>query len=193
MALIEAALLANVHEDPSETGGKQKLQLRPIAVTSTNVFVKAHLEDLEGEILARQWTGYPGTDQPDRLSVELALETLIQAVAPVFVARPVTEDDRLFLADAWDGDTPWFAEVPLLTLAGAAGSPALLRAIVARLDSKDVEVQRLAVVALVAITGWDLRKDGDGNARPLADIVADYRRACLRYDEPVHAPAPAAK
>jgi len=59
--------------------------------------------------------------------------------------------------------------------------------------AEDVEVQRLAVVALVAITGWDLRKDGDGNARPLADIVADYRRACLRYDEPVHAPAPAAK
>jgi hypothetical protein len=69
----------------------------------------------------------------------------------------------------------------------------LLRAIVARLDSKDVEVQRLAVAALVAITGWDLRKDGDGNARPLADIVADYRRACLRRDEPAYTPAPAAK
>lgn len=180
--LIEAALTSTIETQFRETGRK-RLRLRPIAVSSANLFEEMYLEDARGIALGRAWSGYPGTDQPDRIAVEFSLQILEHSVPQRFVVRPATSEDRELLAHAWNaGEIPWFAEAPMLILARSLGSPELLDKIVARLDSKDAEVQSLALEALAAITGWDARKASDGGVRPLDDVVADYKRECVRSE-----------
>ena len=183
LGLIQAALTATASASFPDTAGSEQLHLRPLSVSTSNVLEKMHLEDVRGIALDRTWTGYPGTDQPDRLAIDLALQYLDQWVPQKFVTRPATDEDRQLLVEAWEaGELPWFADAPLLALAGSFGSTALLDKIVARLESEHTDVQRLAVDALAAITGWDARKDKDGGVRRLSDVVADYQRECVRTD-----------
>src|ERR1019366_4199283 len=181
LARVDGALTAKVTTSVAEEEGDQRLHLRPITFTTGNAFERAHVEDASGRALDRAWFGYPGNDQPERLSIELALATLERSLPRKFVVRAPPEEDGRLPSAAWKAEgTPWFADDPLLSLAASLGSPELLDRIIARLGSKKTNVQALAVDALAAITGWDARKDASGNARPLPEVVADYRGECTR-------------
>ena len=63
-------------------------------------------------------------------------------------------------------------------MAVAAGSPRLIPLILPALSSDEQQSQELAVAALAASTGWDVRRDASGNQRPWLDVLGDYRRQC---------------
>jgi len=181
LELIQAALRATASAVFPKANNSEPLRLRPLSVTTSDVFERMRLEDARGISLDRAWAGYPGTDQPDRLAIDLALQHLEQLVPQRFAARPATDDDRQLLLEAWEsGELPWFADAPLLALAGSMGTPELLDKIMTRLGSSHSDVQRLAVDALASITGWDVRNDRDGGVRGLSEVVADYQRECVR-------------
>jgi hypothetical protein len=102
-------------------------------------------------------------------------------MAPAETPRGTVEAaDRELLLRVWKqaSKRPWYAEQALLTMATAAGSPALIEQIVPSLESDLPRTRELAVAALAAITGWDARLDSQGLPRALPEVVDEYRREC---------------
>ena len=94
--------------------------------------------------------------------------------------QAVDDRDRALLYAVWKQarERTWFAERALLQMASVAGSPPLIPLVVPALDSDEPKVQALAVAALASASGWDVRRDTNGNERPLPDVVRDYKREC---------------
>jgi len=180
---MRTALAARVttEQRPPEAGA---IELGPVGISSANISLEIELRDTLGAVSRRAWQGYEGSlDAANRVPVEYAWRALGKAAIESTAVQGPEPEDRALLSAAWlhgvgSFERPWYALRALLILAGRAGSPELIPAIVKQLDSEDTEVQRLAVDALAAITGRDVRHEASGGERTLGDLVADYRREC---------------
>lgn len=84
----------------------------------------------------------------------------------------------VIVASSWIDASRWpdWGRQKMLALAAALPSQHLIPVLLAQLD-RDPETATLAVNALAAASNEDLRRDSNGSTRPLADVVADYRKA----------------
>ena len=91
--------------------------------------------------------------------------------------------DGEILADAWKrySGLDWWVDERVLGLAGACPAPGLhdfaLRCFDAYQEKPGSRHRKAfyAATALMRSTGKDLRFDADGKARPIRDVMADYR------------------
>ena len=175
-----AALAANIQKKPP-TPTKDGLTSEFSTLTNVRVSLEVYLNDARGHHAERSYSGPMGSFRAEeRLPVALAWQALTE-MAPGESAPQAVEDlDRELLYAVWKqtSERTWFAERALLQMATIAGSPPLIPLVVPALDSDEPTVQALAVAALASASGWDVRRDANGNERPLADVVNDYKREC---------------
>ena len=152
--------------------------------TPAHLSLELVLDDAVGGTAVRAWQGYRGTlDAESRVPIEVAWEMLSRTAVERNVSRDADPEDRALLRDVWlhgaaNFDRPWYATRGLLLLASKAGSAELIPELVEQLSSSDAEAQRLAIDALAAISGLDLRRDATGKRRTLSELVGEYRREC---------------
>jgi hypothetical protein len=191
---LRTALAAQVTSERHAPASRRDVELGPIGIGSDQRSLELTLTDARSALAARAWQGRGGTiGAEERVVLELAWQELAGATSERSARVDPGAEHRALLADAWLSNVggfvrPWYVTRALLVLAAHVGSPDLVPSLVEQLGpaaaravagpSANAEAQRLAVDALASITGQDLRLDGNGNARPLADVVADYRREC---------------
>jgi hypothetical protein len=112
---------------------------------------------------------------PELVPLELAWQILSEP-APTWQRTSTTETASRALTDIWPTtpSEPWELS-RFLSLAYALPSPQLTAQLLNALDSPDPSVTTLAVNALAAATGQDLRRNPDGTIRSLSEIVTAYR------------------
>lgn len=179
-----AAVAARVTVPERPFSAAKGIQLDPLTTSSTDVVVELLAQDGQGHTAERRFEGYIGSlNFPAYTPLEIAWRALDDA-APADEARAASSpepDDRALLRDAWrsrTGRAP-FAAQALLALAAEIGDREIIPLVAADLDAPSPRTQALAVDALAAITRWDVRRDAEGKPRPLAEVVADYRRVCV--------------
>jgi hypothetical protein len=185
-ALAALAAHVTVTEPPASRGAM-----------SSSVTLSDDDEDLELRIMEgatpqpRHWDGYVGSaGEPDRAPLEIAWDALSSTLPARSAAAGPDALDRLTFSRLWVPDhrrRPWvhremLSLAPVLAAAPDAAQPVapdMARDIGADLDAPDPELRILAVNALAAVTGRDLRRDATGQVRPLDAVVVDYK-AILR-------------
>jgi hypothetical protein len=181
---MRTALAARITLERSPGVKGDRIELGPVGMSSNNLSLELTLEDGLGGSAAHAWQGHRGTlDAENRLPVEFAWRALSELGIEKIPLRAAQPDDRALLLQAWLADAPgferpWYTTRALLLLAAEAGSAELIPRLVELLGSEDEEFQRLAIDALAAISGRDVRRDAAGEPRQLGEVVADYRREC---------------
>jgi len=112
--------------------------------------------------------------------LEIAWNMLSEALPTHGLSNSPEPEDQVLLRDVWAeySDPPAFVEQAFLALAAYAGSKSVLEYVVPTLANELPATQVLAVNALAAIPGWDVRRTEDGMLRPLSEVVAEYQREC---------------
>lgn len=165
--------------------------------SSHSYHVALRLADGRGQGVQRQFAGYEASGPDQRDGVPLAIvadhlrelladDRLRKTFAPVELTDPATRDlfARVFWAAHARGDDygSWFVRERLLGMAALLGSHQHMPALLARLDVPgDAGVARsaiLAIHAVAALTGFDVRYDADRRPRPPAQVAADTLAAC---------------
>jgi hypothetical protein len=181
---MRTALAARITTERKPSTVSDQIELGAFGISSSNTSLEIELRDSLGHVAERAWQGYGGSvDAENRVPVEFAWRALSEAAVERTAFQDPAPEDRALLRDAWlqhmpEFERPWYSVRALLIFAADAGSVDLLPSIVKQLDSTDTEVQSLAVDALAAITRYDVRHDASGKARPLSNVVAEYRREC---------------
>jgi hypothetical protein len=177
---IRAALASSILKGavpPSDGAPSESMTM-----TTARLSLEVYLNDAAGAHAERAYSGYVGSFRAtERVPVVVAWQALASGTAPAEAAQNTPEElDRELLLKVWSAarQRPWFAERALLQAAAIAGSPRLIPLIVPALSSEQPRMQQLAVAALAAISGWDVRRDASGAERPWATVVADYMREC---------------
>ena len=156
-----------------------------------------HYVELSGNHLpARRFSGYRGATQAAPETLPLAI--IEEAVRHVekgagFKRVPLSEPFRQFFvaqflqaAPAFDQKFYGWVRDRFISASGYLGNKATMVTVAHYLDPRLGRVksdtreqqwlQRLAVTAVAALTGKDLRWSKSGHPRPLADVVKDYRK-----------------
>jgi hypothetical protein len=177
---IRAALASTIVKGTPST--KDDPPSEAMTMTTARLSIEIYLHDAAGARAERAYSGYFGSFRAaERMPVGVAWQALSSGMTSATGAQSTPEDaDRELLLRVWSKtrQRPWFAERALLQMAAVAGSPPLVPLIVPALSSEAPRMQQLAVAALAAISGWDARRDANGNERPWAEVVADYKREC---------------
>jgi hypothetical protein len=179
---VRTALAARISTERTPPPPGQ-VDLGPIETSDDLIALELLLRDGSGHELERSYHGYvDNLDAASRVPVQFAWSALAAALPEAAPSDLAEDADRALLRAIWSKGSPrpWYAEQALLALATAAGSPPLIPYIVADLDAEALRTRALAVTALAAISGWDVRRDASGKPRPLPDVVADYRRECTQ-------------
>jgi hypothetical protein len=182
------------HEPPPRKDG---LLLTGASFSSHDYHVALRLADDRGHGLQRVFAGYAssGDDQKHGVPLAIADEALDTLLHDPAVRSSFTElgaDDpaardlfaRVFWAARARGDDYgyWYVRERLLGMAALLGSAQHVPALVDQLrvtGEHSVERSRiLAVNAIAALTGYDVRHDAGGKPRPPARVVADTLAAC---------------
>ena len=170
--------------------------------TSHDYHVALRLADRGGHGAARHFAGYEGsgTQQNDGVPLafaQAALRKLIEDVTEDPSAGAIDTSDlasrALFARMFWDAHARgedygyWYVRERMLGLAALLGSAQLMPALLAQLapatkeGKKDASLARsevLALNAIAAITGHDLRHDPAGAPRDVATVAAETLAAC---------------
>ncbi|MEZ4452299.1 MAG: hypothetical protein R3B09_22725 [Nannocystaceae bacterium] len=167
---------------------------------SSNDFHAAlRLTDAGGVGVQRHYTGYEssGPEQRDGVPLSIALddayallgdEALRATWTVVDASDPGARDllARVFWEERGRGERigSWFVHERLLALAARLGEPELMPALLDDLRTRErTAVERvhvLAVAAIAAITGFDVRHDADGAPRPIEVVREETLAACGR-------------
>lgn len=185
LPLVRAALLASMQDRPAGRGPLGSV----LALSTSDVHRLVRLEDDEGRLLERTFTGYEdnGPGQVDRLAASQAAAPLLALLERVRLERraPTEAESSLFAsryAAALQHRPAAWVEERLLKMAARLGTPDLLPSLVTLAQvPRDAAPDRRAVAAvnaLAAITGWDARFDTEGQPRPLAEVAMAYETEC---------------
>lgn len=181
---MRVVLGARVTTEREPSVADSRIDLGAVGMSSNNLSLELVLDDAVGGTAVRAWQGYRGTlDAESRVPIEVAWEMLSRTAVERNASRDADPEDRALLRDVWlhgaaNFDRPWYATRGLLLLASKAGSAELIPELVEQLSSSDAEAQRLAIDALAAISGLDIRRDATGKRRTLSELVGEYRREC---------------
>jgi hypothetical protein len=186
---VNALLVARLEERvPADT------MLRSGFFSTGDFHSLLRLEDADGHAVERAFTGYPSSEE-QLLSIPMVEidELLFPVVGAIhWESAPVDDDARAFFVSRYAaaGLVPqprrytWWVDERLVMLAEYAGTPALVPSLVElALATGEASVERMreeALGSLAVLAGFDARKNADGEARPIADVAADYARACRR-------------
>lgn len=153
------------------------------------------LRDAAGHVLERAFTGYPSSqEQLQSMPMAEVAELLYPLVDGIRWERaPVDDDVRAFFVGRYvaagltphPGRAAWWVKERLVMMAEQAGTPSLVPSLVELAlasggDASVVRTREYAVDTLAALAGFDVRKDPQSEARPIADTAGDYARACRR-------------
>jgi hypothetical protein len=182
---MRTAVAARITTERKVPDSADQIALGSFGISSNDTSMELALRDERGGVYARGWEGYGGSiGAESRVPMELAWRALGEVALEGSPSTRAEPEDRVLLREAWlqsipDFERPWYATRALLLFAAHAGSAELIPSIVKQLDATDADTQQLAVDALAAISGHDVRRDESGNARALSDVVAEYRRECV--------------
>jgi hypothetical protein len=178
LSLVRVALAAHVEVDlpPLVAGEVQSVSVK----ASTH---DEHIEVAVGTDGARLnvgvWEGYVNTlAEEKRAPLDIAWKAVSDLLPATFDGAVAAREDRAVFTRLWAMETPraeWVRDA-LLGLAATLGDASVAIGATQALGSRHVRTQILAVNALAAATGNDLRRTAAGNVRPLADVVSDYQR-----------------
>jgi hypothetical protein len=136
--------------------------------------------------LERGYTGYEGPRaQSDLLPLRLAHDPLLKATSTIpWESTAPTDEDRAFFVDrflaSFGPEQGWWVRERFLALASRLGTAELIPALLTAAAKPEGREPVQAINALAAITGWDIRYDGQGNPRPPADVAREYASECER-------------
>ncbi len=148
------------------------------------------LEDDDGDVLERRFTGYPGNGL-EEAPVVVASDALLEVLEAVPLAeRPAEPVDRGFFVERYAAAAPhfddeffWWVTERYIVMARSFGQASLIPSLVERAtkpgEHSVARARETAVAALAAVTGHDLRVGADGKPRALELAAADYAAACL--------------
>lgn len=178
---------------------KDGVFLAGASFSSNDYHVALRLADERGHGVQRMFAGYAssGAEQKDGVPLAIAAGALYTLLDDPAVRAQFTEvgaDDppardlfaRVFWAARARGDDYgyWYVRERLLGMAALLGSAQHLPALVDQLrvgGEHSLERSRvLAVNAIAALAGYDVRHDPDGRPRPPASVVADTLAACAK-------------
>jgi|GEM_PF-3626329 len=176
--LVRAALAARVEValPPPVAGETQSVSVK---ATTHDEHIEIVLRGPEAERTSDTWEGYVNSlAEEKRAPLDIAWTAIADLLPVTFADVAAVPPDRQLFSRMWQSEAPradWVRDA-LLGLAAALGDGEVVAAATAALDSKHVRTRILAVNALAAVTGRDLRRTAAGGARPLSEVVADYRR-----------------
>ncbi len=138
---------------------------------------------LVAEFFERAYLGSRASrEQPEFIPLELAFESLPSVPSGAADGSPDPQQRALFVRQfeaRYPGSEGWFRELEL-ALAARLGGPELISWLVNIASNGSETEQGLAVAALVAITGWDARRDAAGNPQSTARAAQSYAAECRR-------------
>lgn len=163
--------------------------------SSHDWFALVRLVDDAGRALERGFAGYDNSDNQLRSIPVAALDKRVESALEKVTWQPAAIDDdarAFFVARFLAGNeehAEWWVREHLVALAGAAGTPALVPALITRAqdNNADASAERTrehALAALAQLAGFDARKDERGAPVPPADAAAAYARACAQGGAP---------
>ncbi|HKP56338.1 MAG TPA: hypothetical protein VJV78_06450 [Polyangiales bacterium] len=196
---VRTRLVTTVHEvqfsdgTPSAFGFEEASSIHRLVLlsgeNSDHVYDAAGL--IQHEMLVspsrfeRRYTGRVASNtQHEYLPLELASKLLLEAVPAEAFVMSASEEHRRLIRTRFAADftgAPWWLRELFLVLAARLGSPHMVPALLEAARQGEERQRTLAVSALAAITGWDVRFTAAGAARPSVDVAADYARECGQH------------
>jgi hypothetical protein len=177
-AIIRAALAAEVHVDvPVPVVGET--QSVTAHMTTHDTAIALRILSASAVTTSREWHGYLNNlDEPILAPLDLAWHAVFQLLPTSFTPGAAEGEDKQLFLRSWQTKEPrpdWVTEEQL-GLASLLGTREILASLMPELESSLPRRRVLAVNALAALTGDDLRRGADGKVRPLPVVVADYRK-----------------
>jgi hypothetical protein len=185
---IRAAMAAVVTEvvPPRKPGEAQGMSA---SFSSHDFHILIRLQDSDGRVLERRYTGYESSDHQNEF---LGLMVAEQALAPITslatTKTAVDADDRALFAERFNAAVPqfndtfsWWVMERYVELARYLGTPKVIAGLLTRMTVKDpndrsqVDARRDALEALATITGWDARKGGVSEEHAATAYLASCR------------------
>ena len=183
LAFANAALASTIQiRPPPARGGAH---VASTVTTTHDEALEFRLLGRDGQSSTRRWNGYVDSAHAgDRIPLEIAWDALWAISArPLRPAAP-EDADRAAFRRLVDGNEARLENDALLELGALLATRPVAGWLTAQLDAPSDRTRTLAVNALVAATGIDLRRDAAGAVRPLAEVAAAYRALAAASSAP---------
>ena len=178
LSLVRAALGARIEIDlPAPVAGQT--QSVSVRATTHHEHIELAIRGADAPGASDYWEGYVNSlDEQKRAPLDIAWKALADLLPTTFTTDAPASEDKLLFSRVWKSGTrrgDWVDDA-LLGFAASLGDAGIAPSATAALGSPHVHTKILAVNALAAATGRDVRRNAAGKPRPLADVVADYQR-----------------